>query len=361
MSDPHEVYNFGLLRITSFMKRSIEPVVHAVIWISGFILIASGIKTIGVFHKSEGSFLYPLISGSLINAALFYITALFLIPRLSAYRKALPFVAQLGGLLIGLTLFETLIDYAFFTTLFSSADESFSSQLLINSALNVIVVSIALAYGFTKNWLKNERMKQKLKEEKLTAELNFLKAQINPHFLFNVLNMAFSSATRSGDEKTANIIEKLASLMRYMLYESNTEKVDLEKEINYIRDYINLQKMRFSSEIQVKVVFETSGNYDRSVIAPLILIPFVENAFKYGIKFDRQSEIRLTLNVNDHILTFKAVNSRFSGHDQVSATDSGIGLENVKKRLSLIYPGKYQLDISDQDQLFSVDLEIKLN
>jgi sensor histidine kinase YesM len=343
------------------MKRLIEPVIHAIIWISGFILVATGIKTIGVFHKSEGSFLYPLITGTLINVLLFYVTALLLIPRFSARRKAIAFFFQLCGLLIGLTLVETLLDYAFFSTLFSSAEESFSSQLLINFSLNVIFMSIALAYGFTKNWLRNERMKQKLKEEKLTAELNFLKAQINPHFLFNVLNMAFSSATSTGDENTANIIEKLASLMRYMLYDSNNDKVEIQKEINYLHDYINLQKMRFSSEIPVSVIFETSGNYDRSVIAPLILIPFVENAFKYGIKFDCRSEIRIQLDVSENNLDFKVENSRFSGHDQVSRTDSGIGLENVKKRLSLIYPGKYQLDISDQEQLFSVDLKINLN
>jgi LytS/YehU family sensor histidine kinase len=119
--------------------------------------------------------------------------------------------------------------------------------------------------------------------------------------------------------------------------------------------------MRFSSEIPVSVIFETSGNYDRSVIAPLILIPFVENAFKYGIKFDCRSEIRIQLDVSENNLDFKVENSRFLGHDQVSRTDSGIGLENVKKRLSLIYPGKYQLDISDQEQLFSVDLKINLN
>ncbi len=343
------------------MKKSFEPVIHALIWVLGFVLVATGVKTIGVFHKSEGSFLYPLITGTLINAVIFYVTATVFIPKFSAQRRAFLFILQSGGLLIGLTLMETLLDYAFFINLLSSADESFSSQLLINFALNIIVLSMALAYGFIKNWLRNERMKQKLKEEKLTAELNFLKAQINPHFLFNVLNMAFSSATSTGDAKTANIIEKLASLMRYMLYESNTEKVELSKEIRYIHDYINLQKMRFSSEIPVIIHFETSGDFERPVIAPLILIPFIENAFKYGIKFNQTSEIRIHLDVNENNMVFSVVNGRFLGHDQVTGANAGIGLENVKKRLSLIYPERYQLDISDQDELFSVVLKINLN
>jgi two-component system LytT family sensor kinase len=343
------------------MKKWIEPALHTFIWVSGFILVASGIKTIGVFHKADGSFLYPLVTGSMINIALFYLSALTLIPKFSIDRKAVSFFLQLCGLLIGLTLLETLLDYAFFTTLFSSAEESFSSQLLINFALNVIILSIALAYGFTKNWLRNERLKQKLKEEKLNAELNFLKAQINPHFLFNVLNMAFSSATGNGDDKTAGIIEKLASLMRYMLYESNAEKVELTKEINYINDYINLQKLRLSSDIPVNVSFGVSGNIEKTMIAPLILIPFVENAFKYGIKFDRESCIDINLEVKESKMTFLVTNSLFSGHDQVSTTNSGIGLENVRKRLSLIYPGRHLLLISDSGQLFSVRLEITIN
>jgi hypothetical protein len=121
------------------MKRSIEPSIHVIVRVSGFLLIGTGIKTIGVFHKSEGSFLYPLITGSLINAVLFYVTAHFLIPKLSTHRKAFSFILQLSGLLIGLTLIETLLDNAFFTTLFSSAEESFSSQLLINFVLTSLL------------------------------------------------------------------------------------------------------------------------------------------------------------------------------------------------------------------------------
>jgi two-component system, LytTR family, sensor kinase len=343
------------------MKRIVEPTIHVVIWLTGFFLIAAGVKTIGVFHKSEGSILFPLISGTLINIALFYTTALVFIPKLSANRKAIRFIGMIAGLVVGLTLVESLLDYAFFTSLFSSVKENFRSQLLINFALNVIVLSIALAYGFTKNWVRNERMKQLLKEERLTAELNFLKAQINPHFLFNVLNMAFSSATKTGDEKTANIIEKLSGLMRYMLYESNSDKVKITKEIEYIEDYIELQKMRFSSEIPVTVKFQTSGLIEQTNIAPLILIPFIENAFKYGIKFNQPSTISIDLKISENRLLFRVLNSRFSGHDQVSKPDSGIGLENVKRRLTLIYPDRHHLTILEQDKHFSIELNINLN
>lgn len=343
------------------MKRYLEPAIHFLIWVMGFLGFALGVKTIGVFHKSDGSFLYPLISGTLINVVLFYVTSLLFIPKFAASRKTAGFVLKTAGLLIGLTVIESSLDYAFFTSLYSSADESFSSQLMVNLALNIIVLSLALAYGFIKNWIRNERMKQRLKEEKLTAELNFLKAQINPHFLFNVLNMAFSSATISGDDKTAGIIEKLASLMRYMLYESNTEKVDLGKEIRYIEDYIELQKQRLSTDIPLTLRFEVDGDFQGAAIAPLLLIPFVENAFKYGIKFEHKSEIFITMKIRGKELTFRVENTCFPGHDAITRKDSGIGLENVKKRLAMVYPDKHQLYISDKGEQFRIELTLKLN
>ena len=335
--------------------------IHTLIWVTGFLVFALGVKTIGVFHKSDGSFLYPLISGTLINVALFYLTSLQLIPGFAVSRKAARFVLMTTGLLVSLTIIESLLDYGFFTSLYSSAEESFTSQLMVNLVLNIIVLSLALAYGFIKNWIRNERMKQRLKEEKLTAELNFLKAQINPHFLFNVLNMAFSSATSTGDDKTAGIIEKLASLMRYMLYDSNTEKVDLAKEIQYLQDYIELQKLRLSTDIPVTIRFEVSGDSQGAAIAPLLLIPFVENAFKYGIKFDHPSEILISLDIKSGELIFRVENSSFPGHDAITRKDSGIGLENVKKRLTMLYPGKNRLTLSDQGASYHIELVLNLN
>jgi len=218
---------------------------------------------------------------------------------------------------------------------------------------------LSVGYGLTKNWIKNEKSNQRLKEEKLTAELDFLKAQLNPHFLFNVLNMAFSSATSSGDERTADMIEKLASLMRYMLYDSNVDKIELSKEIDNIENYINLQKLRLSEDLPVKINFSVLGDTNRNKIAPLILIPFVENAFKYGVKLGEKSDINIRLEISDNKLHFTVENRSCKANNNLSNENSGLGLKNVKKRLAILYPDKHQLEITN-DKIYIVNLFLTL-
>jgi sensor histidine kinase YesM len=343
------------------MKKLLEPIIHSLIWITGFIIVALTIKTIGVFHKSEGSFLLPLISGTLVNIILFYGIAMFLIPRFSVKRRSGVFIMETIGLLLILTLIETLVDYFFFTSLFSSAEESFKSQGIINLALNIMFACTALAYGFIKNWIRNERARQKLKEEKLQAELNFLRSQVNPHFLFNVLNMAFSSAIKSKDDTTANIIEKLSGLMRYMLYDSNAERVDLSREIKNLEDYIELQKLRIHSEVPFTLTMETRGDPGGVRIAPLLLVPFVENAFKHGIRLEQPSMIDIRMDCKPGKFVFRTENTRHPALNAMETQDSGIGLENVRKRLEMIYPGRHQLVIRETENAFIVELELVIN
>lgn len=342
------------------MKKFIEPIIHSAIWIAGYILFITGSQTLGVFSKIDGTIFYPLTIGTIINVFLFYVVSLILIPKFYVHQKILKLLSQLIIVFLVLTLFESLVDFSFFTTIYSSENEPFGSQLVLNFVSNGIILSLALTYGFTKNWIKNERSKQKLKEEKLKAELNFLKAQINPHFLFNILNMAYSSATGNGDETTANIIEKLAGLMRYMLYESNSEKADINKEISYIENYINLQKLRMSSDIKTHIHFNVSVDVLSYRIAPLILIPFVENAFKFGLKLEKESIINIQLHLKNNVLKFEVENTNFTKVNPQNSIESGIGLENVKRRLELIYPNKYDLKISDNKDKFSVKLKIDL-
>lgn len=343
------------------LKKYVGPIIHSFIWIAGYIVIITVIKTIGPFKRVDGTLLLPITFGTLVNIVLFYITSLYLIPRYSSNRKTFDFIALTAGLYLLLTLGETLTDHFFFVYYYSSTRETLGSQLILNLVFNLIILSFALGYGLTMNWWKSEKLKQALKQEKLIAELNFLKSQINPHFLFNVLNMAFSSATCNGDEKTADIIEKLSGLMRYMLYESNVDKVNLEKEIEFLNNYIRLQKMRLSSDIPVVINFDISGDINKQQIAPLILIPFIENAFKYGIKLDEKSEIDFSVEAGEKRIRFRAQNKTFKNSGPVDKKHSGIGLENVKKRLELLYPGKYILDIENSDGRYSVDLLMHLN
>jgi sensor histidine kinase YesM len=342
------------------MKKYVEFFVHGVIWLLIYLLFIYGANTIGVFQRADGTIFIPLTIGTILNISLFYFISLFLIPWFSEGRKPIVLVGQLSGLLLGITALESMLDFFYFTNVYSTEDESFGSQLIINLISNALILSLAMAYGFTRNWMKNEKLRRSLKQEKLKAELDFLKTQINPHFLFNVLNMAFSSATSTGDEKTANIIEKLAGLLRYMLYECNADHVALEKDIQYIENYIMLQKMRLSSDIPVNITFQIKGNYSRQYIAPLILIPFVENAFKHGIKLDDNSFISITLQVENSTLIFRIENSIVNLNNNINKNESGIGLENVKKRLAILYPAQHNLKISKTDTKFVVDLSLNL-
>jgi two-component system, LytTR family, sensor kinase len=340
--------------------RFAEPAVHVIIWSSAYLVFIFLIKTIGPFKRIDGTILMPVTFGTVINIIIFYVTSLVLIPRLAEKGNTRNFLILLPALLLALTLAETLIDSVLFRVYYSDRKESFFSQLLLNTILNCIILSLALGYGFTKSWIKNEKMKRVLLQEKLSAELNFMKSQLNPHFLFNVLNMAYSSANRSSDETTADIIEKLSGLLRYMLYESNVEYIELEKEITYLRNYINLQKMRFPEDLKVKVNFQLNGDFSRSKIAPLILIQFIENAFKFGVKLEKESEILVSLSIINNDLKFIVSNPIYRNTGNSDKNASGIGIRNVKKRLEILYAGKHSLIIEDSGELFCVRLIMNL-
>lgn len=341
--------------------RIIETLIHIIIWLAFYMIFIFLVKTIGPFKKADGTLLMPATIGTLINAILFYTTSLYLIPRLSERKKVMEFVGLLTVVFGCLTMAETMIDTAFFRPIYSSNKESVLAQFILNMALNLVILSLALGYGFAKNWIRNERAKQKLQEAKLSAELNFMRSQLNPHFLFNVLNMAYSSASRSGDEKTADIVEKLSGLLRYMLYECNVERIELEKEAEYIRNYINLQKMRFSEDMKVKVNFLVEGDFKGLRIAPMILIQFIENAFKFGVKLEKESEILISIRIENHNLEFAVKNHIFINESNKNSLASGIGIENVKRRLEILYSGKHDLKIENNEEFFTVILSMNLN
>ena len=341
------------------MKKHIEPIIHILIWVSGFILILTQVRTIGSFRKADGTLLYPIIFGTINSIILFYTIVLILIPRYSKHKNALRLFASIVLFLLVITVFEAVIDYFCFVVYHSTEEEPFLTQFTTNLTINLFITALALGFGLTKHWLKNEKRNQILTKEKLTAELDFLKAQLNPHFLFNILNMAFSSATSHGDDRTADMIEKLSSLMRYMLYESNVDRIELSKEIEYIENYINLQKLRLSADLPVNISYNVNGDIHKNKIAPLILIPFVENAFKYGVKLGHQSDINIKIKIRNNDFLFTIENTNFNATNRLENKNSGLGLKNVKKRLSIIYPDKHQLKITRNNN-FCVDLKIAL-
>jgi hypothetical protein len=201
------------------------------------------------------------------------------------------------------------------------------------------------------------RIRQRLfraQEDRLNAELSSLKAQINPHFLFNTLNSIYALAVKK-DDRTADAVINLSELMRYIIKDAHNNKVSLEKELNYISNYIDLQRSRLGNT--AKIVFTSTGNAHGKEIAPLILITFIENAFKYGINPDEDSEIRILIDVEGADLHLQVYNKKvktFTPHS------TGIGIENTKERLQLLYPAKHSLIIKDNNSDFLVTLTMTL-
>jgi len=220
-------------------------------------------------------------------------------------------------------------------------------------------LSLSIGYGLTRQWIQNQKLQQQLIKDKLTTELKYLKAQINPHFLFNTLNMAYASATKSNDAVTADIIEKLSGLMRYVLYEGNEDKVLLEKEIQYIHNSVNLQLQRLSPEVAAQVNYQVQGDWQNYKVAPMILIPFIENVFKHGIIVSKISNVSISIHLKDNLLILETKNDK-SDHVNPAVSHSGIGLKNARERLQLLYPDRHTLEINNTPSIFHVRLEIEI-
>jgi hypothetical protein len=197
---------------------------------------------------------------------------------------------------------------------------------------------------------------QQSEKAKVNAELSFLKAQINPHFLFNTLNNIYSMAVNK-EERTPDAIEMFSDMMRFVIYETSHEFVNLNKKIEYIDTYIALQQLRLSSS--VKVNYSKSGDYGSLKVAPLILIPFIENAFKHGVSTEQESVIDVKIEVKENKLDLFVKNSIFH-YPKKESEISQLGLENTKKRLHLIYQGKYSLNIIEGPIEYIVSLHLNL-
>ncbi len=233
------------------------------------------------------------------------------------------------------------------------ATDGFSNTLLF---IFIIVFGLSIAYFFLKEWSRVEKMRSELAAVQLDTEVKFLKSQVNPHFLFNTLNNLFSMAQKKGNDDLADGISKLSGMMRYMIYESNEENVPLKKEIEYLDNCILLNKLRYADD-EVKVIFGHPEQTEGVLIAPMLFIPFVENAFKHGVAIGRSSEIDISISVANKQLTFTCENTIYSVK-KMDVEKSGIGLENVKRRLALLYPGKYELFIKTDDNRYIVNLGI---
>lgn len=228
----------------------------------------------------------------------------------------------------------------------------------IASIINVVFVLLMTIGGkFLIEYLRKMMKLKEIENKQLKAELNLLKAQVNPHFLFNTLNNLYGLITQNQNQQASDVTLKLADLMRYLLESSKSDVVSLNKEIQFIDDYLSLEKIRLSQKTDIK--FTVSGMNKELFVAPLLFIPLVENAFKHGLNtILADSFAHFSLSVQGNELFFEAINS--VGKSPENSEKSGTGLENLKKRLQLIYPQKHQLDIEQTSNQFKVILHIQL-
>ena len=191
--------------------------------------------------------------------------------------------------------------------------------------------------------------------------MSFLKAQINPHFLFNVLNSFYAKALKNDVPELADGIAKLAELMRYMVYETNEDKVALEKEIHHLKKFIQVYQLRISEDDDVFINFAVKGAVDNVKISPMLLIPFVENAIKHGIDTKAKSVINISLEVAQNKLSYKVTNTMQQAVYGLKNSASGFGLDNLKKRLSILYPNAYTIETKVEKGCFLSLLELKID
>jgi LytS/YehU family sensor histidine kinase len=283
-----------------------------------------------------------------------YLNLYFLIPRLLVPRKYILYLPGVLALLavtaqLNIFIFSYAIDF-FLPNYFFIANYSFW-QLV---QFGLVYWAITTLLKLSRAWFKL----LELEKEKANTELLFLKMQLNPHFLFNSLNNIYSLALKK-DLMAPDSILKLAHVMRYMIYESNEQVVPLQKEIDYLNNYIDLQKLRTWDKASIACT--VTGEPENRYIAPLILLVFIENGFKHGIKATiHQSFVNIQININKDRLLMTVENSK--GVIDVVENDNfrGLGLENVKRRLELLYPGKYELTINDTEDTYTAVLQLPL-
>lgn len=292
-----------------------------------------------------------------IHCLLFYINAYYLFPRFFS-RHSWWLYILLAVTLVGVSL---LLKYVILHRWFS---ETLANPITyrIVFAPSVIFLAISIVFRKILDNIRRERLQKEQQAERLATELKFLRSQINPHFLFNTLTNLVSLARKRSELLEPALIQ-LSDLMRYMLYDTQGKRVPLAKEIDYLRDYIGLQRLRFEEDVDVTVMIELApGTDQRYFIEPMLLIPFVENAFKHGTAHMGRPEILVRLTeVKDQLVFY--VRNRIAPSSVKTSKDraSGIGLVNVRKRLELLYGPAYRLDIDQQGGWYTVTLKLMLS
>lgn len=289
-------------------------------------------------------------------------------PRYFKKSSWLRYLILLAGLLLAVNIFKAF----FFILSFVLAGESFSFAFEFQKwgfrdfrALDKFIFSntamilyLSFTYRIGKDRILHERIKERLISGKLSMELALLKSQLNLHFLFNSLNNIYAIALEERAAFTAYNISRLGTLMRYSLHDAQADSILLSKEIDYIEQYMEMQKLRSTEEDQIKIRYTINkADISQQKIALMMLMPFIENAFKYGISTSRPSSVSIELKILEDTLLLQVQNSV---HNRENLSAGGIGLSNVQERLRLLYPNPHKLVYGPQNEIFHIHLQLHL-
>ncbi len=340
-----------LLRLVS--TRAIR---HSLFWVALFILY-SLIEVLLTHHPFFYTVSNNVVRLILLGGAVYY-NIYRLIPRYLVDKKFLPYLGFLVLSVLIVTPLETFLIY-----LKSSEHPDIRAEVLANLNWyfipNFFVLSTSTVVKITVDWYTNIREKQDLVTETMQSELRFLKSQINPHFLFNTLNSLYALTLKKSD-LAPDIVLKLSEMMRYMLYECNEKWVPLSKEVNYIANYLELERIRQGNRVDIR--YEVQGLVSDQKIAPLMFIPFIENCFKHGLGNQiSKGFVYIQLEVRGNEVDLHIENSKAEAMPkQVHPRSGGIGLVNVRRRLDLLYPNRYKLQVEDAPTTYAVRLNLSL-
>ncbi|MVT09027.1 sensor histidine kinase [Chitinophaga tropicalis] len=346
------------IRQAWYSRRWAQIVLHGVVWITLFSLPYLLKPSPDAAHArpdpDEQRWHVHFIINAIFLTAFFYLNAEILIPRL-VYKKKYWWY---GVSLFLLFTVQVFFRWIFIENYITTRKFEIKPTIFFTFFTTLFFLSCSTAWRMIRDKMETDRLASEKENENLKTELSLLRSQVSPHFMFNVLNNMVALARKQSDQLEPSLI-KLSSLMRYMLYEADEDTVPLDKETDYLQSYIDLQQQRFGAKVQVNVRMELpESGYE---IEPMLLIPFVENAFKHGTGLIQDARINIELRAIQGVLHFSVVNKYNTEYAEIKDKTSGIGLTNVKRRLNLLYRDDYQLLINKQDGWFMVSLLLHLH
>ncbi len=370
--DVFEIPQFNLAPLISQNKKIVSVIAHLAAWACFFALpyLVFFPRMLDSHFTMSNHLIATIVCNNVFLVIFYYLNTQILIPHLLIKEKwGLYIFSIIGALLIFIFVpkyLAGLIASPEIRPLISTDNHDGASRArmrrkgtvdIYNVAIFFLVFTVGTCIAVIQRWLITEETRKETESEKVNTELSFLKSQINPHFFFNTLNNIYSLAiVRS--EKTAPAVMKLSSIMRYILTETTQNQVPLQNEVDFIHNYIELQQVRLTEKTIVQ--FDSSGEIENKMVAPLLFIPFIENAFKYGISTKQASTISISLSVINNTIDLKVKNNIVLSENNM-LENTGIGINNVKRRLELMYPGKYTLSNEAKDNFYYVHLVIQLS